>query len=107
MIIQNGTIEVQTTSQGGLDPTTGFPMNPSVSWGTPVPCQYSPVKYNALALSHGEPVTDKSYSILIETVQNFAADRLRIKDRAGNTVGEFSVISIEPLETVDQIRITV
>ena len=107
MIIQNGTIEVQTTSQGGLDPATGFPKNPTVAWGSPVPCQYSPVRYNALARANGEPVTDKSYSILIETVQNFAADRLRIKDRAGNAVGEFSVISIEPLEAVGQIRITV
>lgn len=107
MIIQNGTIEVQTTTQGGLDATTGFPKNPTVAWGSPVPCQYSPIKHNALARSNGEPVTQKSYSILIETVQNFAADRLRIKDRGGNLVGEFSVTSIEPLETVEQIRITV
>lgn len=107
MIIQNGTIEVQTTTGGGLNPSTGFPVAPSEAWGTPVPCQYSPVKYNALALSNGEPVTERNYTILIESQVSFAPDRVRLKNLAGTVIGEFSVQSIVPLDAVDQMEITV
>ncbi len=106
MIIVNGTIEVQSTTGGGLDERTGFPRAAATAWGNPIGCQYSPVKQDYLSAVNGEPVKTLSYSILIEE-QPFAADRVRLSDRAGNVLGEFSVISVEALEAVCQIRITV
>ena len=97
MIIENGTIELkQKTSGGGIDPTMGYPQKPaSVDWGTPIPCQYMANKFKTA-----------EYSVLIEE-QPFDAEQLRLKDRAGSIVGEFSIIQIEPLEAVCEIRILV
>lgn len=106
MIICNGTIEIQTTTGGGLDTTTGFPRVGTASWGDPIGCQYTPVRQDYLSAVNGEPVKALSFSILIEE-QPFTADRIRLKDRAGNTVGEFSVQSVEELEAVCQLKITV
>lgn len=108
MIIENGTIEVLTVVGGGLDEQTGFPCPQEESYGTPIPCQFSPVRYNATAHRDGEPVTQKSFSILIEEQpQEFAADRVRLTNSAGRVIGEFSVISVEALEAVGQVKITV
>lgn len=108
MIIENGTIEVQRSNGGGIDATTGFPTAASASWGIPIPCQFSPVKVNRLAQSQGEPVIEKSFTILIEEQpQEFAAERVRLKTDTGRVVGEFSIISAEPLEAVGQVKITV
>lgn len=106
MIITNGTIEAQATSGGGLNPATGFPASPTVSWGMAIPCQFSPVKQDYLAAVNGEPTKDLSFSILIEG-DTFSGDRVRLKDKAGTAVGEFSVSAVEPLEAVGQVRITV
>lgn len=106
MIIQNGTIEVQMTIDGGIDEDKGFPQIPGEKWGKPIPCQYSIAKYNALAQILSEAVTEQKYSILIE-MQPFSATRVRLKNLQGVEIGQFSVTSIEPLETVDQIRIQV
>lgn len=108
MIIENGTIELkQKTSGGGIDPTTGYPVKPvSVGWGDPIPCQYSANKYNNLGRVNGEHFKTAEYSVLIEE-QPFDAEQLRLKDRAGNVVGEFSIIQVEPLEAVYELRILI
>ncbi len=107
MIIQNGTIEVKRKTGGGIDPETGYPQKPeTVVWGDPIPCQYSANKYNQLGRVNGEHFTTAQYSVLIEE-QQFTAEQVRLKDRAGNVVGEFSVISVEPLEAVSELRIMV
>lgn len=108
MIIENGTIELkQKTSGGGIDPTTGYPQKPSsVGWSDPIPCQYMANKYNNLGRVNGEHFKTAEYDILIEE-QPFGADQLRLKDRVGSVVGEFSIIKVEPLEAVCEIRILV
>ena len=91
-----------------MDTTTGFPRIATPLWGDPIPCQIQPVKVNRLAQSDGEPVIEKSFTVLIEEqTQEFTADRVRLKTDTGRTIGEFSVISAEPLEAVGQVKITV
>lgn len=109
MIIQNGTIELkQKTSGGGIDPVTGYPAKPaSVSWGDPIPCQYSANKYSNLGRVSGEHFTAAEYSVLIEEQPLGDTEQLRLKDRKGNVVGEFSIIQVEPLEAVCEIRILI
>ena len=106
MIIPNGTIEPKQKSGGGIDLETGHPLPVSVGWGDPIDCQYSFSKYDWQAQLRGEPSTQRSYSILIEQ-QCFTAEQIRLRDRDGNTVGEFPIRSIEPLDAVCQLRIIV
>lgn len=107
MIIQNGTIEVKRKTGGGIDPETGYPQKPgSVAWGDPIPCQYSANKRNNLGRVNGEHFIVAQYEILIEQ-QPFAAEQVRLIDRAGCIIGEFSVMQVEPLDAVCELRIWV
>lgn len=106
MIIPNGTIEFKTKSAGGIDPETGYPIKPtSVAWGDPIECQYLVNKYNQLAKTKSEPYTQATYSVLIESDRHIEGEQVRLKDKAGKTVGEFSVIQVEPLDAVCEVRI--
>lgn len=107
MIIGNGYIETKRKEAAGIDPESGHPIKPSgVSWSTPIPCQYTANRYSNVGQVRGEHFKTAEYSILIEA-QSFDAEQIRLKDRCGNIVGEFSIISAEPLEAVCQIRISV
>lgn len=106
MIIQNGTIEFKTKTAGGIDPETDYPIAPSVSWGNPIPCQYRANKYSNKGRANGEAFTIASYGILIDE-QPYDAEMLRLRDAGGKMLGEFSVIEIEPLPAVCQLRILV
>ena len=109
MIIANGTIETKVKTAGGIDPETGYPLRPSdVDWSGPIPCQYSANRYNRLGKVNGEHFTIAEYQILIEDDgRPFEADQIRLKDRAGNLVGEYSVMQVEPLDAVCEIKILV
>nr|DAM65276.1 MAG TPA: hypothetical protein [Caudoviricetes sp.] len=110
MIIENGTIELKqkTTSGGGIDPNTGYPIKPSsVGWSAPIPCQYFANKYNNIGRVSGEHFKVAQYTVLIEAQPLGGAEQLRLKDRAGHTVGEFSIIQAEPLDAVCEIRILI
>lgn len=106
MIIPNGTIEVKRKTCGGIDPETGFAKRSSdVVWSEPIPCQTLTNKYNALALSkQGNPIISASYYVLIDE-QPFEGEQLRLTDSQGKIIGEYSIIQIEPLEAVCEIRI--
>lgn len=107
MIIANGTIEVKRKTAEGIDPETGFPVRPSdVSWDAPIPCQYSANRHNWLGKASGGHFTVASYTILIEA-QPFEAEQIRLRDGGGEIVGEYSLLSVEPLDAVDEIKILV
>ena len=91
MIIPNGTIEVKQKTCGGIDPETGYARRSSdVVWSDPIPCQTL--------------TTSASYSVLIDE-QPFDGEQVRLKDSQGKVIGEFSIIQIEPLDAVCEIRI--
>ena len=106
MIIPNGTIEVKRKTGGGIDPETGYAIRSSnVVWSDPIPCQAQANRYNALSFSkQGDPITLASYSVLLDE-QPFEGEQLRLTDIQGKIIGEFSIIQIEPLEAVCEIRI--
>lgn len=108
MIIENGTIELkQKSGKKGLDPKTGYPLKDfSVSWGKPIPCQYTTNRYNNLRQVNGEHFRTAEYNILIEE-RTIDAEQLRLKDRVGNIVGEFSIIKVEQLDAVCETMILV
>ena len=107
MIIQNGTIEAKAKTGGGIDATTGHAVKPTTtSWGIPIPCQYIQLTHNKLGRVNGEHYTLATYQVLIEE-QPFSAEQVRLKDMAGNTVGEYSIISVKPLEAVCETEILI
>lgn len=108
MIIDNGTIEFKEKSAGGIDPKTGYPQKSSSTWGKPIPCQFLPINRNLLAKSLGEPITQATYTVLIEDQPLPDAEQLRLKGQAGKTIGEFSLIAPpEALEAVGEIKILI
>lgn len=106
MIIPNGTIELKQKTGGGFDPATGHPIPPVVTWGEKVPCQYLINTRDNLGRVDGEHFTKAQYSILIEQ-QTVASEQLRLTDRGGTVLGEFSIISVEELDAVCQTKILV
>lgn len=108
MIIQNGHIQLLRAEGGGVDPATKHPI---VAKETPVgpkiPCQWQAVRLDLLAKPLGEPAVNASYSILIENYNRLSGERLALYGRDGREVGKFSIIRIEPLDAVCQVRITV
>ena len=105
MIIVNGHIETKQKVAGGLNSETGYPNRPSeISWNDPIPCQYIANKYTNLGRVNGEHAKFAAYQVLIEA-QPFEAEQIRLSDRDGNLVGEFSIIWVEPLDAVDELRI--
>lgn len=108
MIIENGTIEIKNKAVGGIDPETGFPVqDKTVVWGKPIPCQWKTNKFNYLGKAEGGNFTVAHYSILIESDREFTAEQIRLRDNYGNVLGEFSVIEVEILKSMCQLRITV
>lgn len=105
MIIANGTIEVKSKTGGGLNKKS-YPQKAEATWGEPIPCQYIPNKHNKLGVVNGEHFTVAQYTVLIEE-QEFNAEQIRLKDRTGKDLGEFSIMSVEPLEAVCEIRLLV
>lgn len=107
MIIPNGFIEVKRKTGGGIDPETGYPVKPgTVEWGDPIPCQFSANSHNWLGQTNGEHFTVAQYEILIEE-QPLDTEQIRLKRLSGETVGEFSIMEVEPLEAVCELRIMV
>lgn len=111
MIIPNGTIEVREKNAGGINETTGFPIDSfNKSWSDPQECQYLPSRVNILAVAaSGSAYKQATYDILVEMPETlpFNGEQIRLKDDSGNTIGEYSIISVIELRAVNQLKITV
>lgn len=106
MIIQNGFIEPKLKKGGGIDSETGYAIEPESIWGKPIPCQYIHNTHNNLGSVNGEHYKIATYTVLIEE-QPFCAEQVKLTTLRGREVGEYSIISIEPLVAVDEIRILI
>lgn len=107
MIIQNGTIELKESRGAGLDYETGHPVKAKEdSWGCPIPCQFIPSVNRMARTVNGEHYVQTSYEILIEE-HPICSEQLRLRDRRGGVIGEYSILSATPLEAVDEVRILV
>lgn len=108
MIIQNGYIEcIANKLTERINPKTGFPVKAeNLEWCEPIPCQWSPIKMNLRNQVKGEHHTDITYQILIEQ-QPFPYEQIRLQDISGKSLGQYSIISIEELDAVCEIKIIV
>lgn len=107
MIIPNGTVKFKMqTATTGIDPETGYPVKASSSWSEPMPCQYIVKSLDRLAEAMGNPLTKQSYDIYVEDMP-IASERLILTDYRKGAIGEFSIRSIEPLDAVCQVKISI
>lgn len=106
MIIANGHICAIRKTGGGIDPATRHPVAPSVSYGSPVLCQFRPASLNLQSKSFGEPNKKASYEILIEGSWDEECEQIRLY-RGDRIVAEAPVISIEELTAVCQTRLII
>ncbi len=108
MIIQNGYIEAVTVVNGGIDQETGYPLAGGMSFGSPIACQYFLKSNRQAVLANGERKETEQYQILVEEQPCcFNPEKVRLTDMCGNTVGVFVVETVEPLEAVSEVRLTV
>jgi hypothetical protein len=103
MIIENGTICTKIKTGGGL--VNGNPVRPFENWSDPIPCNIKINQHNNKGKVDGNTFKVASYVVLIETGA-FDADMVKL-ERDGRGLGEFSVQSIDPLDAVGAIKITV
>lgn len=108
MIIQNGNIEFKQKNAVGIDPDTGYPQKPSARWGKPIPCQYVPRQIDLQSRSGGNAISTSSYEVYLEMPLPIGAtEQIRLTDMSGNVVGEYSLLAMQELVAVQQIKITV
>ena len=109
MIIENGTIEFKEKTAGKIDPETGYPAKPTaVGWGEPIPCQFLPNNRNNLGRVNGERFTTATYTVLLEEQPLPDSEQLRLKDRMGKELGEYSLIAPpEAMEAVCEIKLLI
>lgn len=108
MIIQNGYMEKMVLTGGGTDPETGYLVEERVTYGTPIPCQYLLKSNRQAVLANGERVETVGYQILVEEpLECCHAEQVRLCDLCGNAIGVFVVETVERLEAVSEVSITV
>ena len=101
----NGNLAYQIQGNNGQLNEYGEPIAASVEWSDPIPCS---IKTNSDTrkgkYEDGEFRMD-SFTILIERTE-FNADRIKL-ERLGEELGEYRILSVEPLATVGRIQIMV
>ncbi|MGN0237600.1 MAG: hypothetical protein ACI4AK_05895 [Lepagella sp.] len=109
MIIPNGTIEFKEKTPGKIDPETGYPSTSSqVAWSDPIPCQYVANNRTYLGKVNGERFTFANYVVFIDDFTPFPdSEQVRLKDKTGKDLGEYSLMSTEKYEAISQIKILI
>lgn len=102
----NGSVQFKTKAGGGIDPTTGYPIAASAAWSDAVGCRWVKTSENLQAKSSGEPIVQSNYTIYLDG-DNMPSEQVRLTDRNGNVLGEYSVISAEYIDTKGVTKILV
>lgn len=110
MIIENGLLQFKRkkTGSAAVDPETGYPARRTGdTWGDLIPCQIVPNKYDNLGRVNGQHFTTASYQIYIDRYLLEDSEQIRIITDEGSDFLEYSIISVEVLQAVDEVLILV
>lgn len=108
MIIENGHIHIKAKSEPQVTEDGYYKKPDTEQWLSPIPCQWILTSANNNEMVNGEHYRSASYTILVEMGSGVCSgEQLKLEDLAGNCLGEFSIISVEPLDAVRQLRIRV
>ena len=106
MIIENGYIQVEVKTGGGI--LNGRPQPVAVTISDPIPCNWKAQKWDKKGRTVDGVFTQAQFEILIE-LQEFSAETLTLYDTTVGLrrLGEFTIQSIEPLDATGATKITV
>jgi hypothetical protein len=107
MIIENGTLKYITGATGGGLGANGKPVKREDVWSAAIPCNVRTNNRNNLGKKEGEAFIVASYIVLIDYRTGFNPGRVQLTDNEGREIGEFPVISIETLDSVNAIKLVV
>lgn len=102
----NGHLKCQTLTGDGQMNEYGEPVAAQASWGDPVPCSIKTNSDTRKGKYEDGEFRQASFIVLIECVAGFTADRIKL-ERLGEDLGEYRVLSVEPLTSVGRIQIMV
>ncbi|MDD2300874.1 MAG: hypothetical protein PHU69_14730 [Fermentimonas sp.] len=100
-----GFISKQIFTDGYIN-DDGIPVPGSTDWGADVECKYFATENNNKGRYIDGDFKQIAFEITTEDM-SFDANIIRLKDRKGNVVCEKEVQSLEELENVQRIKITV
>lgn len=102
----NGTLKIlEVTKENGTD-EYGEPIAALTAWGDPIPCSVKTNSDTRKGKYEDGEFRQASFIVLIEWREDFSADRIML-ERLGEELGEYRVLSVEPLSTVGRIQIMV
>lgn len=100
----NGVIRIISVQDGGLN-EYGEPVASQTVIGDPIPCSIKTNNDTRKGKYEDGEFRQASFLILIEMSQ-FHADRIKVS-RLGEELGEYRILSVEPLSTVGRVQIMV
>lgn len=102
MIIPNGYIRFAEQKAVTTD-DKGYFVVAADAWSEAVECQYLPA-VNLQAQSKAGAITAHAYTVYVEQM-SLPSEIVKLSDRCGNEIGQFSVRSYEQLDAVCQTKI--
>lgn len=100
----NGTLRYEILSEGEVD-EYGEPNPAQCAWSEAIPCSIKTNSDNRKGRYEDGVFRQSSFTILLECIP-FPYNRVKL-ERLGEALGEFRVMSVEPLTTVGRIQIVV
>lgn len=101
----NGTLQYQIITPAGVD-EYGEPVAAESTWSEPIDCSIKTNTDNRKGVYEDGEFRQASFTVLIEDSTEIDFDRLKLI-RYSENLGEYRVMSIEPLTTVGRIQILV
>lgn len=101
----NGTVRKKFQASGGVN-SDGEPTPSTVSWGDAVPCKYSANTLSNKGTYQDGEFTQSAYIITVKDM-SFTADQIQLLNSRENVVCEKRILSLEVLEEIRRVKITV
>lgn len=105
MIFDSGYIQAQIVGNGGIG-DDGMPIEASEGWGTKIPCNIQTNMQNNKGNYKDGKFTQFAFTVFFQ-MQKFEAKRVRLTNNRNQIIGDFEVQSVEFLDLVQRVKITV
>lgn len=100
-----GSVRKKFHVAGGVN-ADGEPTPSTVSWGDPVPCKYVANTLSNKGTYQDGEFTHSEYIVTIKDL-SFSADQIQLLNRQEKVVCEKRVLSLEVLDDIRRVKITV